>query len=772
MVAVSLRFRSAASMVALLSTVQVFAQSQSGLEEIIVTAQRREQNLQDVPIAVTAVSGEYLTENNISSLQDLAGAVPGLVVTNTLNYGTAPISIRGIGAPNGGGGAFSDQPVAIYVDGVYVARLGTSVSDLVDMDSIQVLRGPQGTLYGRNSTAGALLLASKRPTDQFESEFRGSYAQYNQSRLSAALSGPLGSDRILGRLALGYSDGGDYVDNVLDGRELGGARNKTARGTLRFLPSGGLTVDLIGEYQEQVAHPALFSVAPLNVVTTPTFPFAGPLYEGDPFARRADLDSTIEDNRVALDTDTFTELRSSNGTLLVDWDLGAITLAAISGYRIMDNNGQQDSDAQPNTVSYASANGGLRLLSNFGEQEHTQYSQELRLQSDQGPLTWVAGAYFLHEENDVDFSIESFQAGPPQPGVPPQRPAGTIANFLSHQDLDAYAAFFDVTWAFTDQWSASVGGRYSDESRQVSVRQSVRNRVTGANLTTPLAFSGEDSWTDFSPRGVLQYKFTDDTLVYANYSRGFKSGGYNSFDASPAATAFPQEEIDAYEIGLKSDLLDRRLRMNVSAFSYDYQNVQIRQAVFTGGVSIRTVPEARIRGVEIETTFTPVESLVMRANLSYLDAELRRGTLQALPSDIGTVRYGAQLFAPPAVFPSEDVAGNRMTRAPEWQYYLSGDYTWSLPSHAIRLSATWRGQTEVLFSETNQDTAGFIGEAWDEVDLRLALSDAAERWEIALFGRNVLDDRHLTQIAPFAGFPVASANMPAQYGVQAVYRTR
>lgn len=766
--------RGAAGAVALLSVMNAAAEQAGALEEVVVTAQKREQNLQDVPISVTALSADYLSENNIGSLQDLAGAVPGLVVTNTLNYGTAPISIRGIGGPNGGGSIFNDEPVAIYIDGVYVARLGASVADLVDIESVQVLRGPQGTLYGRNSTAGALLLTTKRPTAAFESELQGSYAQYDQMRSSVAISGPLGTDRVLGRLAMGYSDGGDYAENLADDdREVGGSRNKMVRASLRLLPTDRLTIDLIGDYQDQLAHPALFGVAAMSAVTTPTFPFMGPLYQGDPFAARSDVRSMVEDDRVALGDATFTDIESYNGTVLLDWDLGGFKLASISGYRSMANDGQQDSDAQPDATTYGASSGALQLLRNHGEQDHREYSQELRLQSTgDGRLHWVAGLFFIHEDNEFDFSIESFQAGPPQPGVPPQRPAGTVATFLASQDLDAYAAFFDVSFAITDALSISAGGRYSDERKAVDIQQTVRNRTTGANLGAPLAFTGDDTWTDFSPRGVLEYKFAPDMLLYGSYSRGFKSGGYNSFDASPAATGFPQEEIDAYEVGVKTDLLGSRLRLNASVFNYDYRNVQIRQAVFTGGVSVRTVPEAQVQGAELEMTFAPIDNVLLRASVSYLDAELQKGVLQALPSNIGVIRYGAQLFPPPAVFPSEDVAGNRMTRAPEWQYNLYGEYTWPMQAHEVRLSATWRSQSSVFFSETNQDTATFVGEAWDELDIRLALSDAAERWEVALFGRNVLDDRHVTQVAPFAGFPVASVNMPAQFGLQATYRIR
>jgi len=205
------------------------------IEELVVTAQRREQSIQDVPISVSVVTEKFIAENDIRSLQDLNGTVPGFYATGSVNYGAAPLSIRGVGGANGGGNFFNDEPVAVYVDDVYISRLSFSTADLIDVDSIQVLRGPQGTLYGRNSTAGALLLKTARPTEEFEGYVKGGIAEHGETRISGAVSGSLG-ENFQARLALGASDRDGFGTNTFDGSDIGGSDETTGRLSLRYAP--------------------------------------------------------------------------------------------------------------------------------------------------------------------------------------------------------------------------------------------------------------------------------------------------------------------------------------------------------------------------------------------------------------------------------------------------------------------------------------------------------------------------------------------------------
>jgi iron complex outermembrane receptor protein len=268
------------------------------LDVVVVTAQHRTQNLQDVPISVTALSSDFLAKHDVHSLQDLAGDVPNLVVTNSVSYGNAPISIRGVGGPSGGGSLFNQEPVAVYIDGVYVSQLGQAVSDLTDVGNIQVLRGPQGTLYGRNSTAGAVLITTNRPTNEpsMEASFTG--ASYDDYRASVALSGPVVGDQLTGRLAIGYHDGGNWATNTADNKPIGGSRDLSGRLSLEYKPTSKLTFTLIGDLEASTADPVTFGLAGLSPV--PTGSVLGTVNLGDPFARRPDYRRSLLPGHAAI----------------------------------------------------------------------------------------------------------------------------------------------------------------------------------------------------------------------------------------------------------------------------------------------------------------------------------------------------------------------------------------------------------------------------------------------------------------------------------------
>ncbi len=737
------------------------------LEEIVITAQRRVQNQQSVPISVTALDAVSLQNSKVITLEDLGGKVPGLVVTNSAGYGNAPVSIRGIGGPNGGGSFFNDEPVAVYSNEAYLPR-AASLSNMLDVKSLQVLRGPQGTLYGRNSTAGAILITTARPTPEFEGEVRASYASYNESRGSVILSGPL-TEELRGRVALDYGSGGNYGTNINDGKKVGGAQDSTARVSLRYIPTADLTADLILQSQKQKANLANIAVASVSVVPPPHPPYVtATVYGGNPFVPRTDLQGAIESKRFAMDSANFSKVDSDSGTLLVNWNLGKVQLDSVTSYQNTSISGAFDADSQPNATTYAAGNKGVRLGDNNSNQpDYKTYSQELRFSSaEAGDLGWTVGGYYYHDTGNPNIDIFNYQAGPPIAGLY----AGTDANFNSRQTLKAYAAFFDVNYRLTDQLKLTIGGRHSNEKKDFQASQRVTNATSGATLAAPPSIVRSATFTNFSPRLVLDYTVSKNLLFYASFSKGFKSGGFNAFDVSASNQSFPPEIIKAYEIGFKSELFDRKLRLNVSAFTSDYSNLQIRQAVFTGGISIKTVPKAKIQGMEIETTWLPTEHLTLTANLAYLDAKLKEGSLAALPTNIGFITYGAQQFAPPAVFPTENISGNSLTRAPKMQYYLYGKYDWNTSWGKAFLSTTYRGQSSVYFSETNQKSDAYKGAAWHELDLRLGLTSNDKSWDFGVFGQNVFDNRHITQIAPLNGFPVASVNRPVRWGIDLTKR--
>ncbi len=742
-----------------------------GVAEVIVTAQHRSENLQKVPISITAVSGDVLARNNLTSLQDLSAIAPSLVVSKSISYGLAPISIRGLGGPAGGGSLFTDQPVAVYVDGVYVPALGQSVSDFLDVDGVQVLRGPQGTLYGRNSTAGAVLITSKRPSFDFGGEARASYGSFDASSLSAAVNIPLVKDVLALRIAAGHNGGGDWADNTVDGRKFGGERSTTERVSLRYSPNNILTIDLIGDHSEGYSKPA---TVPLSTATlTYAGPTLGTVYVADPFQRRADFDTALNDRKVQIVADQFTRTKSTDGTILAQLNLGTLKLNSITGVRDFTVTGAQD--ATPYTVPAAVTN------TNTSDQHQKSYSEELRLSYDHGPLRWTTGLFYFHQDTNASIDIIALQGGPPvATSIGPfgpvfaGKPTGTSALFLASQSVDSYAAFVDATYDLTDKLSVTGGLRYSDDQKDATI-DNVVTTLTNTALAAPVLSAAscpsptescKANYDNISPRAVLNYKLTPNNLLYASFSKGFNSGGFNNFGnvAVPTDPTNPlqdsSEKITSYEIGAKNEFFDRRWRLNLSAFVTDYDDLHIRQAVFTGGVSIVNVPKAQVKGVELESVFAPIQGLTFTLNGSYLDGELQKGTLTELSSAVGPIVVGQNITVG-----SENIAGNALTRAPKFQGYAAANYRYPTPYGEINATADIHGQTKTYFLETNQDVGQYVAAGWQEVDLRLALAGDGGRWEAAVYCKNVGDERYISQIVPFSGFPIATLNTPRSVGV-------
>ncbi|TPW05475.1 MAG: TonB-dependent receptor, plug [Alphaproteobacteria bacterium] len=627
-----------------------------------------------------------------------------------------------------------------------------------------MLRGPQGTLYGRNATAGAVLIQSAEPTDSFSARASVTVATDEEYRANGAVSGPLNANgTLLGRLAVGHSERGGWGTNAVRGVEVNSGEDGQVRGFLRFQPAESLKIDLIADTSYSKIFPGTINISDVSNFRDQTTNPAGTNVV-TPYVPRANLQTLIDNNSYALNFPTFTTIHGQNYTGRINWDVGSVTVTAISNYRKWHLIGSQDSDGvavDPPTPAFVT--GSVTNIGNNanGNTRDEQFSQEIRLASNNdGPFSWIVGAFYFHEENSATpITINNLLAGPGG--------AGTLVTFVTSQDATSYAAFADVSYNFTDRLKLSVGARYSQEEKDFLNSQLVQTInqfdppgptffAAGATLAAPpnLALHRKD--TDFSPRVVLDYKVNEDTLVYASYSQGFKSGGFNAFRG--VNTAFEPESVDAYEIGLKTDLSDT-LRMNLAAFRYDYTNLQVRTPVATGGVGIESAAGARSQGIEAEFTATPAEGLRFDANFAYLDAEFTSGVLTAIAQP-------SWVFGTNPATVQENITGHRMTRAPEFQGSLSGKYEWSIGEHTASVQATVRHQGKVFFLETQQQASTFQGSGWTEVDARIALAAPGDRWELALFGKNLFDDRHFSQITAFFGLPNGALNDPQRVGIQ------
>jgi iron complex outermembrane receptor protein len=736
----------------------------AGLEDIVVTAQRRDERLQDVPIAVSVLSADFLSETQVRTLQDLGATVPGLVVTNSVNYGSAPLSIRGIGGANGGGNVFADEPVAVYVDDAYVSRLRLSTADLVDIGGIEVLRGPQGTLYGRNSTAGAVLVRSAEPTAELSGRASAIVTSLDEYRFQAALSGPIDAAGTLrARIAGGFSDRGGWGTNR-SGPQLNTGRDWQLRVFLRYRPVDALTIDLIGDVSYSRSSPGTIAISDIrNLRDQATNPTGTNVVF--PYIPRPDLDEVVENNRYDLNFPTFTKIRGNNLTGRINYDLGGATLTSITNYREWTLLGSQDSDGtgfDPPNPAFVTGTPVTNIGNNSQFSRDRQFSQELRLASaNTDRFSWLIGGFYFAEKNTLEpITITNNLAGP---GA-----AGTLATFTAEQLTHAFALFANGSYALTDTVKLSLGGRYSEERKHFENTQRVTQIrqfdppgpaffAAGSVLAAPPALDLRRKDTNFSPRIVLDWKVTPETLLYGSFSKGFKSGGFNAFRGNNVA--FNPEKVDAYELGMKADVT-RNVRLNISAFSYKYSDLQVRTPVPSGGVGIESAEEARSQGVEIEATVAPMKGLRFDANASFLDAKFRRGQLS-------TVQAQNYVFGTNPAVALEDIAGNRLTRAPKFQFALNGRYGWDVGAdYKATVQGSIRHQGKVLFLETQQQAPTFRGQAWEEVDARVAFSDSGERWTASLFVKNAFDNRHFSQVSAFFGLPNGALNDPRRFGAQ------
>ena len=734
------------------------------IEIVIVTAQKKKENLQKTPVSVSALSALALQEKGVSTLQDLSASVPGFVVASTVNYGSAPLSIRGVGGANGGGNVFADEPVAVYVDDAVIGRLRMSTADLLDIGGVEVLRGPQGTLYGRNSTAGAILIHSAEPTRHVYGYAKATLGSFGTEKFAAAVSGPLTSDgSLLGRLAVSSSKSDGFGINSFDGSHIGGSKNLSSRGYLKWHPVEGLTFDLIAEHVDMQSNPALIAVSDVSQLKSASNPTGtNTVY---PYTLRSNLNALIKSNHFAQTINTFTKTKGSSLTLKGNLDLGhGYNLTSISNYRDWYQNGQQDSTVTgvvpvlPIFVTGSAPAVGYNKAHNVD----SQFSEEVRLSYDnKGKWTWMLGGFLWQEKNKIaPISIFNYLAGPGG--------AGTDVTFNAGQTTQAWALFANATYQATDKLSLTFGGRYSEEKKAFYDYQTVSVINTfdppGPAIFVPgqtlavLSTTPSASWHNISPRIVANYQFTSAIMGYASYSKGFKSGGFNAFNATPAS-AFKPEGIAASEVGLKSDLYDHSVRLNLAAFNYDYTNLQVRTPVPTGGVGIETADAAYSRGIEAEGNWYVTKDFRIDANLSYLNAKFTKGLISGVPA-------ASFVFGTNPTVVKEDIAGNHLSRAPEWQGSLSGRYSWNIPAGQLTLVGNYRYQGDEYFLETEQAQPTYHAKAWSQIDTRLTLASSSDHWDLSAYVNNLTDQRHLSQVTAFFALPVASVNEPRSIGLQ------
>jgi iron complex outermembrane receptor protein len=588
------------------------------LEEVVVTAERRSANLQEVPIAVTAFTAEDLERRQVTSLVDIAKDVPNLVGHNNVGLNTATVVyLRGVGSTQSF--ATVDTTVGFYVDDVYIARQNANNFALFDVERIEVLRGPQGTLYGRNTSGGAIKVVTQRPEREFAAKAQASYGDYDFHEVRASLNAPIGETLAIRLNGVTQQQEQGFSRNLTRGGTVNDRSIEGLRAAVRWTPSESVDVNFAFDWIKDDA----FGIVPSDIS-----------------GRARPRTSSLFEVTSGIENYNFTT--SKGGMLRVDWDAGTVDFSSITSYRELDQDYVLDLSDQPVPIYF---------IDNVGD--HDQLTQEFQLKGQTAlggaDLEWIAGVFYMKEWNKtwigdtINFRLANGNR------VPAGRQVKLVEN-----DVDSMAAFAQATFRLSERWAITAGLRWTRDEKDVAVVQ--RNGAGVVTYTTntlvSLGIPIEQTFKEVTPKLGAEYKLNDDVLIYGSYTRGFKSGGWNSrVTAAAQFYAIAPEFVDAYELGAKTEWLDRRIRLNAAAFYSDVGDLVIGAIGSAPGGAFQTLSvDADIYGLEAELSAAVTSNLDLFATLGLMDGSYKnlgsdpqgfRGrTLPRLPDM--TLKIGAE----------------------------------------------------------------------------------------------------------------------------------
>ncbi|HEX2560266.1 TonB-dependent receptor [Phenylobacterium sp.] len=727
------------------------AQATTELEEVVVTAQKREESLQDVAIAVSAFSGEALERAQIENPQDIQFSIPNAVLV-----GNDRFTLRGIG--NNAISSTADNGTQTFFNGATVGL--TPQDEFYDVERIEVLRGPQGTLYGRNTTGGAVNIITRRPTSGFEGYIFAQAGNFESLKLQGAINLPLG-DRLRQRFAGYWFERDGYTENLATGNRIDGRRQFGVRSTteadLPWQVTGALTLQYFEEDSSRAretkrlckADPVLGcspnelgfdspNTSPVilqSLLRTPIFagiyPPGADIYAGAPNPRNL--------RQVAADYDPQTTGENFIGTLELTKDIGTLSFTSLTSYSEGKSRASTDWDnadlpfrfLRPITYQLGPnrqvTTDRLLTVDLFTARSRT-WSQELRVSSDnEGMFNFTAGAFLFDSKGRSRFeiwhpTIELFTRGVGLPAA-----SQRVDNDTPYSRTKAWALFGEGYLQFTDTTKLTVGVRYTDEEKAIRTRSIV--------LVAPTPYIvGERDWQEWTGKVALDHEmelgFTDQTLLYGSVARGYKGGGLNPGNA--VDPDFEPETVTAYEVGAKNQLLGRALQANLAAFYYDYKGLQLGQRI--GGNAVTANADAEIWGLEGEFLWAPSDSWLFDANLSYLSTEIG----QFLTIDAANPAQSLTTRAPAVPV---NLAGNELPYAPGYKVKVGGQY--SLPvagwTATLRADVTWQDGFYAREFNTPNDRI----DGWALADLQLRLVRPDKRLELQAYVKNVTDEDNI-----------------------------
>jgi iron complex outermembrane recepter protein len=764
------------------------------IQEIVVTAQHRSENLQQVPISAQVVSGHVLTDQNLNSLTDLTQTVPAVHIGSSGR--TDDLYIRGIGS--GSSQAF-DQSVGTFIDDVYYGRSRTSAGTFLDIDHIEILKGPQSTFFGNNAIAGALNIVTAKPGDTLDTSARLLYGMFGQYAVEGAIGGPITST-LGARVALTINGDSGYLHNTNLNTHWPVDDDRAARVTLVFHPSDNFDATLKAEVAKSgdVGDGGTFQQLAL---CPPPAPFTAAGFCKTIIAEH--LPVGVNSNLTALPGGEGYDLDTQSYVLTANYHAWDHTFTSVTAYT---NNQFRVYEAANETED-----NGPALFSVLAPERYRQFSEELRVASPTGQtIEYLAGVYLqtdqLHFAQDFDYTF--------LPAPPPFAPFGSVTEYSEGEH--SYAAFGSASWNVTDQLKLSAGLRATQDLKSFDYDEYFGNPTqqyggiltpfTGSLCTPTTAatgqqakaaalglgaactFSGDRKDKAWLPSAKIQYQVVPQGMLYFSYARGFKAGGFNGADNTGKITDLPYEPeyVNAYELGFKSQWFDNALLFNIDVFRSDYSNLQVTSVgVQPNGSILNVVNNAaasRSEGVELETEWVVSQNFRLTANVTYLDSFYVRypnaglttlGTFCHTAANVGNEDCVATYGGNGNPGPFQDLSRRPTAFAPTWSGSLSAIYNVALPgNYRLTAEATPYFTTGYFLSGSGTDDPFMHQGGYIRWDGRLTLTSPDRRWNLDVIGKNLADRTILTYAS---GDPTATGSfiygreMPRNVVVQARY---
>lgn len=743
------------------------AEAEQADNVIMVQAQKRDENVQDVPIAITALGTEEIAASGITGVEDLRAAVPALNVTTAVAGFGLP-RIRGIGATGQGPGV--ENPVSVYVDGVYYGSAFGVLQSLFDTEQVAVLKGPQGTLFGRNATGGLIQITTLGPEDYWTAKAQFGYGNYETVSSAGYVAGPLAKGVAISLSGQNETQNDGFGRNLFIGSDVQDNREWAMRGKLRFDLGDMTSVLLSGDFNGRDATDPAFLNFSINTLGQ-NVPAQIVTLGGDP------------ERDILADVDPFVRARQWGVSGTIDHDFGGVTLKSITAYRHSELESFFDPDGT--TVRQL-------VIDNF--QLDKQFTQEINLISDGGgPFQWVLGAYYMHDK--AGLLPRSRTQGLAIAGT--VGPAGYIDN-VTRVELDSYSAFAQGTYAISDATNITAGLRYTIDKRSFEGETVTFHSITRVTTTTPytpreLEFS-EPSW-----RLSIDHRFSDQFMAYASYNRGFRAGAFGPQVINSAIPILTPEQVDAFEVGIKSDLWDNRVRLNLSAYYNDQSSVQVMQ-VISGVQNIYNAQGAEIYGIDGDITVEVTDNFKLFGGFNWAHGRYKEFTDAVIsipfpvPATFSTTQFsyvdstsGATVantvclgtFVPPNIttqagrdaFYRTRLGGNCLLRSD-----ASGNKLQNSPELTFSLGARWDIPTSIgnfTLAGNYYYNDGYVGtpdervaqDSFSIVNASLRWTEPDEHYYLELWGRNLTDAFYRSQIGASNSGDNGYSGAPRTYGL-------